>query len=125
MDLFIEKKFDVNGDFLYFDIAFKNGKLKTVDKIDEIKNRIIVNLNTYLGENYRNVNHGVDYFNNVFGHEMADTITQDELKAAIISTRGVTALTAFNIVKVGRTGELTAQVHTTVGEINLTTTINI
>ena len=125
MDLFIEKINDSDGNFLHYDIAFSSGKLKTVSRINEISNRIIVNLNTYVGENYRDVTHGVDYFNNVYGHDVTETVTQDELKAVIINTRGVTALTAFNLVNNGRTGNLTAQAQTTEGEINLTTPINL
>jgi len=125
MDLFIEAIKDSEGNFLHYDIAFENGKLKTVTGINEIANRIIVNLNTYVGENYRDVTHGVDYFNNVYGHEVTDTVTQDELKAAIINTRGVTALTSFNLVRNDRTGNLTAQIQTTEGEINLTTPISL
>lgn len=125
MDLFIEKINDSEGNFLHYDIAFESGKLKVVDKINEIANRIIVNLSTYVGENYRDVTHGVDYFNNVFGHEVTETITQDELKSAIINTRGVTALTTFSLVRTRRTSNLTAQVQTTEGEINLTTPISL
>lgn len=127
MDLFVERILSGEGDFLYYDIAFENGRLKTVDGIDEIKTRIIVGLNTYIGENYRDATYGVDYFNNVFGHEVSDTITQDELKAVIINTRGVTAVTAFNISRPAgsRTANLTAQVQTSLGEIELATVISI
>lgn len=125
MDLFIEKINDNDGNLLHYDIAFGTGRLKVVDKINEISNRIIVNLSTYVGENYRDITHGVDYFNNVFGHDVTDTVTQDELKAAIINTRGTTALTSFNLSNNGRTGNLTAQVQTTEGEINLTTPISL
>ena len=127
MDLFIEKISDSDGNFLYYDIAFATGKLKTVDKINEIANRIIVNLSTYVGENYRDVTHGVDYFNNVFGHETTDVITQDELKAVIINTRGVIELSAFSLTRPenSRTGQLAANVQTTEGEINITTPITL
>lgn len=127
MDLFIERVLDSEGNLRFYDTAFENGRLKTVTGIDEIANRIIVNLNTYLGENYRDVTHGVDYFNNVFGHDVSETITQDELKAVIINTRGVIAVTAFNLSRPegSRTANLTAQVQTSLGEIDLTTEITI
>lgn len=127
MDLFIEKISDSDGNFLYYDIAFETGKLKTVDKINEIANRIIVNLSTYVGENYRDITHGVDYFNNVFGHETTDVITQDELKRVIINTRGVIELSAFNLVRPAgsRVGQLAANAQTTEGEINITTPITL
>ncbi len=76
MDIFVEKIFDGEGNLRYYDIAFAVGKLKVVDGIDEIGNRLLVNLNTYKGENFRNVSHGVDYFNNVFNHEVTYTVTQ-------------------------------------------------
>lgn len=127
MDLFVERILSGEGNFLYYDIAFENGRLKTVSGINEIKNRIIVNLNTYIGENYRDPSQGVDYFNNVYGHDIAETITQDELKAAIINTRGVVAVTSFNLSRApgSRTASLAAQVQTSLGEIDLATAIAI
>lgn len=127
MDLFVEKILDGDGNFLYYDIAFEDGKLKVVDGIDEIANRIIVGLNTYIGENYRDRTFGVDYFNNIYGLEVVDTIVQDEMKAAIINTRGVTALTAFNLTRPpgSRTAQLNAQIQTTEGELNIVTPITI
>lgn len=127
MDLFVERVLDSEGNFLYYDIAFELGKLKVVDGIDEIKNRIIVGLNTYINENYRDTTYGVDYFKNVYGLEVFDTIVQDEMKAAIIGTRGVTALTSFSLIRPSgsRTAQLDAQVQTTEGELNLVTPITI
>lgn len=127
MDLYVEQILDSEGNVLYYDIAFETGRLKVVDGIDEIKNRIIVGQNTYLGENYRDTKFGVDYFNNVFGHEVTDTIPQDELKASIINVRGVTALTEFSFTRKegSRTGDEVAQIQTTEGEINLVTPITI
>ena len=127
MDLFVERILNGEGNFLYYDIAFELGKLKTVDGIDEIANRIIVNLNTYVGENYRDVTHGVDYFNNVFGHETSDVVTQDELKRVIINTRGVIELTSFGLTRPAgsRVGQLTANIQTSTGEVNITTPITL
>jgi hypothetical protein len=127
MDLFVERIYESNGNFKYYDIAFKTGRLKTVTGIDEIANRIIVGLNTYIGENYRDVTYGVDYFNNVYGHEVSDTVTQDELKAVIINTRGVIAITSFNLTRTAgsRVAKLTSQVQTSLGEIELATEISI
>jgi len=127
MDLYVERIVDSEDNFLYYDIAFENGLLKVVDGIDEIKNRIIVGLNTYLGENYRDVTFGVAYYNNVFGHEVTDTIPQDEIKAAIINTRGVTALTEFSFTREAgsRTGTVNAQIQTTAGQIDIVTPITI
>lgn len=125
MDLYIEPIKDNNGVFKYYDIVFDAGKLKVVDKIDEIKNRITVNLNTHVGENYMDTSHGVDYFNNVYNHDVTDTITQDEFKSVIAKTRGVTAILAFSLTRVERAATLTAHIQTTQGEIDLTTDIQI
>ncbi len=110
-----------------YDIEFENGQLQTVDCIEEIAIRYLFGLNVYLGENYVDTTYGVDYHNNVFGHSTDDTVTIDELKAAIIDTRGNNSLDSFSLEKVEgtRTAQLNAQARTTQGEINLTTTINI
>lgn len=127
MDLFLEQISDSEGNFLYYDIAFDTGKLKVVDGIDEIGNRYIVNLNTYVGENFRDTSHGVDYFNNIFGKEVTETIPQDELKAAIINTRGNNELVLFDLSRTpgSRTGQLTAQAKTMEGILNLVTPITL
>jgi hypothetical protein len=125
MDIKLTPIYDSEGKLQYYDFSFTKGKLDVVDGIDEIKQRIIVNLQTYLGENFRDTSHGVDYFNNVFGREVTDTIPQDELKAAIIDTRGVTELKDFSFTRQpgSRTGDLNAQIITTQGELNLVTPI--
>ena len=123
MDLFIEQVLDGNGVFRYYDISFEAAKLKVVDSKEEILNRIMVGLNTYIGENFLDVEYGVDYFNNVYGHEVDDVITQDELKAAIAGTRGVTQISSFSLTRDGRTATLAAHALTTQGEIDLVTEI--
>jgi len=121
MDLYIEKP---TGS--YYDIKVDGGALLTTDGgKEEIANRIIVGLSTYVGENYMDVDYGVDYFNSVYGYDVIDVIPQSELRAAITETRGVTELQSFDLVREDRTATLTAKVLTTQGEIDLATTISI
>ena len=112
---------------LPYDIEFVNGKLQTVTGSEEIANRFLFGLSVYRNENPYNVSYGVDYHNNVFGRDTTDTVVIDELKSAILTTRGAVNLKNFSLEPVSgtRTANLTAQAQTTQGEINLTTTINI
>lgn len=110
-----------------YDIEFVNGQLQTVTGLQEIAQRYLFGLSVYLGELYIDPSFGVDYFNNVFGRSVTDTVVIDELKAAMIDTRGNEKLESFSLTSVSgmRTANLTAQVKTTQGEVNLTTEINI
>lgn len=125
MDLKLKSVFASNGIFLTHDIVFENGRFQTVDKIEEIKNRIICKLQVFLGEMFTDTSFGIDYHNNVFGHEVTDTVTIDELKSNILDTRGVTGLKTFSLTRAEgtRLAELVSQVTTTQGEIDLTTPI--
>jgi len=127
MDLKIEIIRDGQENFLYHDIVFENGRLATVDEKDEIKNRLICGLSVFLGENFTNPSYGTDYYNNVFGREVTETVVIDELKAQILQTRGVTGLKTFDLTRAAgsRNAQLVAQVQTTQGEIDLTTPIPI
>ncbi len=125
MDLKLKTVTGSGGEFLTHDIVFENGRFEGVDKIEEIKNRLICNLSVYLGEMFTDTSFGVDYHNNVFGHEVTDTETIDELKSNILDTRGVTAIDTFSLTRAEgtRLAVLVSQVTTTDGEINLTTPI--
>lgn len=125
MDLKLKSVFGSGGEFLTHDIVFENGRFEGVDKIEEIKNRIICKLSVYLGEMFTDTSFGVDYHNNVFGHEVTDTETIDELKSNTLDTRGVTGIKTFSLTREEgtRLAELSSQVVTTEGEINLTTPI--
>ncbi|MCK5613271.1 hypothetical protein KAR91_65970 [Candidatus Pacearchaeota archaeon] len=120
MDFELEKTFDANGNHLNYDLEFSGGEFGTVTGIDEIKNRIILGLSVYLGENFQDTEYGVDYIRNVFGRDILDPVVIDTLKAAILTTRGVTKLENFNlsIPDDNRSSKLTANVFTTQGEIN-------
>lgn len=127
MDFEIVQTFDSNGNPLNYDLEFSNGRFGTVTGIEEIKNRIILGISVYLGENFQETTYGVDYIRNVFGRDVTDPVVIDELKAAILNTRGVTRLENFNLSEPdeNRTSRLTANVFTTEGEINnLTIPIN-
>lgn len=123
----MDLKLDRANPSVPYDISFTDGKLDVVDGIDEIKTRYLFNLSVYLGENYKEADFGVDYFNNVLGRSTDDTVAIDELKAAIIGTRGNDRLEEFSLTQVPNTrnAELEAQAFTTEGEVDLTTTITI
>lgn len=127
MDLKLKEVYNLDGIFITHDIVFENGRFQVVDGIEEIKNRIICNLSVFLGEMFTDTSFGVDYHNNVFGREVTDTVTIDELKSAILNTRGVTGIKTFSLTDVEgtRLAELSSQVITTQGEIDLTTPIPI
>ena len=110
-----------------YDLEFVDGRLQTVDGLEEIGHRYKFNLSVYEGELYIDPSFGVDYFNNVFGRSVTDTVVIDELKSAIIDTRGNDKLEAFSLTEISgtRTAALTAQAKTTQGEVNLTTVIDI
>ncbi len=125
MDLKLQKILDSSGNFLKHDIFFTNGVLQVCDGIDEIGNRLICNLSVYSGENFTDPTFGTDYFNNVLGREVTDTVTIDELKSQILGTRGVTGVKSFDLTRESgsRDATLTSQVQTSDGEINLVTPI--
>lgn len=125
-DFKLEEIYDSNGTFLYHDLVFEDGRFVLSEGIEEIKNRILAGLSTYLGENFTDTTYGTDYHNNVFGRSTDDTVFIDELKNSILNTRGVTGIASFEISEVdsNRTTILTSQVITTEGQINLTTPIN-
>ena len=124
-DLKIEAIFNAQGVFLYHDLVIENGRFQQVDGIDEIENRIIAGLQTYLAENYTDTSFGTDYYGNIFGRSTDDTVVIDELKSNILRTRGVTGLKTFvlSTTDSDRTATLTAQVETTQGQIDLVTPI--
>ena len=125
MDLKLELTPDAEGNLTIHDVVFTDGVLQTVDGKEEITNRILCNLSVYLGENFTDPSFGTDYYGNVFGREVTDTVLISELQAAILGTRGVTGLKTFDVTREegSRTANLVAQVQTTEGEINLTTPI--
>jgi len=125
MDLKLELVADAEGNLTKHDLVMENGRLQTVDGINEIENRIICNLSVYLGENFTNPSFGTDYYGSIFGRDVTDTVVIDTLKAVILGTRGVTGLKTFDLAQVdgSRSAALTSQVTTTQGEINLVTPI--
>jgi len=125
MDLKLVPVYAANGLIDYYDIEFVKGKLQVVDGIDEIKNRLLINLSVFRGENFTNREFGTDYFNNVFGRDVTDPVLIDEIKASILKTRGVTELKSLDITRDGRTAVIKADVKTSIGEINLATPITI
>ena len=127
MDFQIEQTFDSAGNPLNYDLEFSGGEFGTVTGINEIKNRLILGLSVYLGENYPDTGYGVDYIRNVFGHDVTETVVIDEIKSAILRTRGVTSMQGFNLSEPDENREttLTAQVFTTQGEISLATNIGV
>lgn len=127
MDFELEQTFDSKGNPLNYDLAFSGGRFAKSTGIYEIKNRLILGLSVYLGENFQEPEYGVDYIRNVFGRDVLDPVVIDTLKAAILNTRGVTSMENFNLSEPDedRKTTLTAQVSTTEGEINLTLPISV
>lgn len=125
MDLKLKQVLDSEGNFLYHDIVFQNGRIQVVDGAEEILNRLICNLSVYRGENFTNPDFGVDYHNNVFGRDETDTVVIDELKSAILKTRGVTGIKTFSLEREDRKVNLKVDVQTSAGEIKLVTPITI
>jgi len=123
MDYKMEPVYDDNGEFRYYDVVIENGRLQMVDGIEEIKNRLICRLMVFRGENFTDTTFGVDYHNNVFGRDVTDQVMIDELKAAILKTRGVKEIVTFDITMEDRTAILRSMVKTTEGEVDLVTPI--
>jgi len=115
------------NDGVPYDFEFVSGRLATVSGLPEIGQRYLFGLSVYIGENFVETNYGVDYHNNVFGRDVTDTVAIDELKSAIIRTRGNNKLESFSLTEISgtRTARLEAQVKTTQGDVNLTTAVNI
>ena len=121
-DLKIEK-IEQAGLNIGYDIVFESGRLKIVDGIDEIKNRILMGLNIYRGECFTNPEFGVDYFNNVYGRDITDTILQDALKLGISGNRGVVSIDSFTVLSDGRTANIAANIKTNSGQLQIVTPI--
>lgn len=82
-------------DELTGDLAIESNKFVLIDGRQEIRQRLIHNLKTFLGEWFLDTTLGVPYFQIVFVKGASPALIADVLKSAILSTVGVTTLTRF------------------------------
>ena len=83
-----------NADTGYLPI--ENGDLVLVTGKDAIKQAITRNIRTFLGEIFRDVSLGVDYFNVIFQKGVRPEARASEFKRAILQTKGVIRIEGFS-----------------------------
>ena len=105
---------DDNGDLL-----ITNNKFSLVDGQQEVRQRLIQNLKTFLEEWFLDVNIGLPYLQLIFVKGTPANLIEDYFKNEIINTVGVTELKSFdplNLVTATRELEVNFQVKTSYGE---------
>lgn len=92
-------------------LPVENGDLVLVTGIDAIQQNITRNIRTILGELFRDVTRGVDYFNIIFQKGIREQTKASELKRAILNTPGVVRIEgfAFSVDSATRVASVTAQ----------------
>ncbi len=77
------------------DLDISNNKFYLVNGKEEIRQRIIQNLKTFLGEWFLNTLEGVPYYQIIFEKNVPPDLVADSLKDVILGTIGVVELTRF------------------------------
>lgn len=104
------------------DIEVEGNTFSLIDKDAEIRQRIIQNLKTFLGEWFLDVNTGVPYYQIIFEKGVSAELVEDSIKDAILSTIGVVELTRFEPLDLDGGTRLLAvdfEVRTVNGVINI------
>ena len=75
------------------DISFDGGVIETVDGAESVRQRLIVRLNTFLGEWFLDENAGIPYYQYVLGQNPLNRVMLNAVfVSAILSTPGVLSL---------------------------------
>lgn len=104
------------------DIAIENNKFVLVVGRDEIRQRVIQNLKTFLGEWFLDITLGVPYYQLIFVKDVAGEIKNALLQDEILSTVGITGLTKFDGIDLDpetREGSVDFEARTSAGDISL------
>ena len=78
------------------DLALKNYDLVLVDKADQLRQKLAIKLQFFLGEWFLDTTKGVDYYTDILVPNPELNKIQAILKAVIINTDGVNTLTYFD-----------------------------
>ena len=108
------------------DLAIGNNQLTIVKEKEEIRQRLLQNLRTFLGEWFLDTTIGVSYYEVIFDKGMPEPLIADAFKDEILKTEGVTELREFKKLDLNSaTRRLTVDftVNTIFGEIRLTETL--
>lgn len=90
-------KQDVDGDIL-----FENNQFSLVEGEDEIRQRLIQNLKTFLGEWFLDTTIGVPYHQLIFVKDTPASVVEDLLKDEILNTVDVIGLNRFEPLDLDR-----------------------
>jgi hypothetical protein len=107
------------------DILIDMNKFSLVDGLSEIRQRLIQNLRTFLGEWFLDTTLGVPYHQLIFEKDTPPTVVEDLLKNAILETVGVTGLKSWQRLDLSSTRELRVSfiVSTSQGDLSIEETL--
>lgn len=103
------------------DLELSQNKFSIVTGIDEIRQRCIQNLRTFLGEWFLDTTIGVPYFQAILVKNPQENVVDTFLKNEILSTPGVVELLEYDadFDSSIRTLNVTFKVDTDVGELTI------
>lgn len=84
-------------DFNSNDLVLSHGKLVTVNRAEEVRQRILIALQHYWGEYFLNVQGGVPWYEMILGGKHQKTV-ELILRRIILTVPGVRTITSFHVV---------------------------
>lgn len=79
------------------DLVFTNNVLTFVEGADEVVQRLRQRLRTFKGEDFMDIDKGVNYFGDVMIKNPDPTLVELTIKKEIVATPGVIKITSFNL----------------------------
>lgn len=110
------------------DLVFHNGTLTreytTQPFVAVVAQRLLIMLQTYSGEWFMDLNHGIPYWQSILGKKTTKSAVDLIFQQKILAENGVKEITEFKSTFVNRQYSLDFKVKVSTGEVTDTITIN-